>query len=200
MNPSSFKPSTADFIGGAATVARIFAKKAPRLLESGDATKILLFGAPGIGKTALADTLAAMLAGHSSQIESLNGRNVTADKVRRWSDSANYLPLYGKFTVRIVNELDTCPLVAQDLLLTYLDELPRFTAFIGTSNLQLSQLSERFQTRMQQFKITPPVTSEVIALLSRWSLPAQIINQIAVGCGGNVRAALLDAQNILDAV
>src|SRR5208282_5489038 len=144
--------------------------------------------------------LAQLLAGHSTQIESINGRNVTAERVRAWQESSLYLPLYGKYTVRIVNELDTCGPVAQDILLTYLDELPRFTAFIGTSNMNLSQLSERFQTRSQQFKVSPPVTEEIITLVSQWTIPKQIAAQIAVGCGGNVRAALMDTQNIIDAV
>ena len=55
------------------------------------------------------------------------------------------------------------------------------------------------QTRLQQFKVTAPATEEISRLLSKWKLTKQFLNEIAVGCGGNVRAALLDAQSILDA-
>ena len=46
-----------------------------------------------------------------------------------------------------MNELDRCTREAQDLLLTYLDRLPPGRALLGTSNLHLDPLTERFQTR-----------------------------------------------------
>ncbi|MGN6643566.1 MAG: hypothetical protein ACTHKU_11270, partial [Verrucomicrobiota bacterium] len=73
------------------------------------------------------------------------------------------------------------------------------TAFIGTSNLDLNLLVARFQTRLQQFKVSAPDTDSITGFLTKWKLPKHIISEIAVGSGGNVRAALLDAQSILDA-
>jgi len=99
----------------------------------------------------------------------------------------------------LLRQMDTCPPASQDLLLSYLDRLPDCTAFVGTSNLDLRLLVERFQTRLQQFKITAPDTEDIARLLSKWKIPKQFTNQIAVGCGGNVRAALLDSQSLLDA-
>jgi MoxR-like ATPase len=191
----------ADFIGGAKSVARILHTKA-KALEKHPASncRLLLVGQPGIGKTELALMFAGLLAGHSTSIESLNGRNVDISLVRRWQESSRYTNIFGGWTVKIVNELDTCPPAAQDLLLTYLDELPNGYAFIGTSNLDLKQLSERFQTRFQQFKLTAPDTDEIIDFIKRnWRIADSIVKQIAVGCGGNVRAALLDTQTIIDA-
>jgi hypothetical protein len=60
--------------------------------------------------------------------------------------------------VRIVNELDRCSKGAQDLLLTYLDRLPPDRVPLGTSNLQLDLLTERFQTRFQAVTILAPET------------------------------------------
>lgn len=202
MPPSLFVPTSPDhFIGPAAPVAKILAAKASQLNTLGKGTaKILLLGPPGTGKTTLANMFANMLAGHPSQIESVNGRNVNIDLVRSWQEAMRYCPLWGKFSVRIVNEMDTCPAAAQDLLLTFLDELPSNTAFIGTSNLDLREMTERFQTRLQQFKVGNVSTEQIAFMLSdRFDLSDKVANQIAVGSGGNVRAALLDAQGVLDA-
>lgn len=199
--PAQYNPARpADFIGPAHKAAKLLTAKSAALLAAGRGTvKLLLYGPPGVGKTRLAEMFAGQLAGHATQIESCNGRNVDLSLVRRWQESARYLPLHGQFSVKIVNELDTCPPASQDLLLTYLDEMPDNTAFIGTSNLDLRQLVERFQTRLQQVQVKAPETKELTGLLARWKLREQIVNQIAVGSGGNVRAALLDAQTVLDA-
>jgi len=95
------------------------------------------------------------------------------------------------FLVRIVNELDRCSRDAQDLLLTYLDKLTPGRAFIGTSNLQLDLLTERFQTRFQAIRLAGPDTEEIAeSLIRRWDVDKAVAFQIAVGSGGCVRAAL----------
>jgi replication-associated recombination protein RarA len=202
IQPEQFVPqSPADFIGGANAIAKILQGKAHRLLKSPTAApqKMLLYGQPGVGKSRLALMFANELAKHPVQIESTNGRNVSADLIRRWQESERYCQVFGKWSVRVVDELDTCPLASQDLLLTYLDRMPTGTAFVGTSNLDLRQLAERFQSRLQQFKVEAPATEDINRLLSRWKVSKSHRDQIAVGCGGNVRAALLDTQSIMDA-
>lgn len=204
--PSTYTPLTSeDFIGDARRIATMLEGKAA-LLQKARAekqpasAKLLLFGPPGVAKTKLAEMFARLLAGHPSCIESINGRNVTIDVVRRWQEGSHYMPMYGGFNVRILNELDLCPPASQDLLLSYLDDATNYTAFIGTSNLQLDLLQERFQTRLQQFKVRAPSTEEIATFLARkWGLKKAKANEIAIGSGGNVRCALLDAQSILDA-
>lgn len=203
--PAIFVPlEVDDFIGDAKRVAKMFQAKATELRELAAAkketcVKILLYGPPGTGKTRLALFLAERIAGHSSCIETVSGRSVNIDLVRRWQETCRYYPLHGLFTVRILNELDLCPPAAQDLLLQFLDEQPSYSAFIGTSNLQLNLLAERFETRLQQFKIDNPSTEDIgLFLMKRWGLRKQKAMEIAVGSGGNVRAALLDAQSVLD--
>ncbi len=110
-----------------------------------------------------------------------------------------YGSLFGNWSVKVVNELDRCSREAQDLLLTYLDRLPPGRAFLGTSNLQLDLLTERFQTRFQAIKLLPPTTEELASFLTaRWPVPAATAAQIAVGSGGCVRAALADLESWLD--
>lgn len=200
--PSVYIPDSPEgFIGASAKIAALLARKASELNTYGKGTaKILLYGSPGVGKTRLAEMFASLLAGHPSQVESANGRNVTMELIRQWQNEMRYCPMWGKFSVRIVNEMDTIAGDKQDLLLTFLDELPHNTAFIGTSNLNMNQMTERFQTRMQGFKIEAPNTDDIAAFLqSKWKIAKARAAEIAVGSGGNVRAALMDAQSLMDA-
>jgi replication-associated recombination protein RarA len=202
MNPSNYHPTTPEeFIGQANAVAQLLQRKANTALSGGDGpVKLLLYGASGVGKTRLAEMLAKRIAPHKIFIESTNGRNVTIDVVRNWMQAAAYRPQ--GWTVKIVNELDTAPAAAQDLLLTYLDEMREGHAFIGTSNMQLNLLQERFQTRLQQLPVQAPDTETIVQFLrSKWKeIQADVAAQIAVGSGGNVRAALMDAQSYLDSM
>jgi replication-associated recombination protein RarA len=197
----NWRPQTAeDLIGQAGTVARAQVAKAMRLAAEQAATmKLLLYGPPGVGKTSVVELVALQLAGTPLAIEDYNGREVTVDVVRQWMTQLPYGSLFGAWSVKVVNELDRCSREAQDLLLTYLDRLPSGRAFLGTSNLQLDLLTERFQTRFQAIKLLPPTTEELSTFLtSRWPVPKTTANQIAVGSGGCVRAALADLESWLD--
>ncbi len=75
------------------------------------------------------------------------------------------------------------------MLLTYLDHMKPGDAFLGTTNLDLGSLRERFQTRFQSVRLQPP-ENEVLAqfLARRWAAPVGITREIAEGARGNVRA------------
>jgi DNA polymerase III delta prime subunit len=201
QSPMNWRPRTAeDLIGQAWRVALAQAGKAKRLAADPSATmKLLLYGPPGVGKTSVVELVALQLAGTPLSIEDYNGREVTVDLVREWMKQLPYGSLFSSWSVKIVNELDRCSREAQDLLLTYLDRLPPGRAFLGTSNLQLDLLTERFQTRFQAIKLLPPTTEELAAFLTaHWAVPLVTANQIAVGSGGCVRAALADLESYLD--
>ena len=200
-SPMNWRPQTAeDLIGQAGLVARAQCRKAERLTAEAAATmKLLLYGPPGVGKTSVVELVALQLAGTPLAIEDYNGREVTVDVVRQWMTQLPYGSLFGDWSVKVVNEMDRCSREAQDLLLTYLDRLPPGRAFLGTSNLQLDLLTERFQTRFQAIKLLPPTTEDLAAfLVARWSVPTATATQIAVGSGGCVRAALADLESWLD--
>jgi DNA polymerase III delta prime subunit len=201
QSPMNWRPRAAeDLIGQARRVALAQAGKAKRLAADPSATmKLLLYGPPGVGKTSVVELVALQLAGTPLSIEDYNGREVTVDLVREWMKQLPYGSLFSAWSVKIVNELDRCSREAQDLLLTYLDRLPPGRAFLGTSNLQLDLLTERFQTRFQAIKLLPPTTEELAAFLStHWAVPTFTASQIAVGSGGCVRAALADLESYLD--
>ncbi len=200
-SPMNWRPQTAEeLIGQAGAVARAQCRKAARLTtEAGATMKLLLYGPPGVGKTSVVELVALQLAGTPLAIEDYNGREVTVDVVRQWMTQLPYGSLFGAWSVKVVNELDRCSREAQDLLLTYLDRLPPGRAFLGTSNLQLDLLTERFQTRFQAIKLLPPTTEELATFLAaRWPVPTATATQIAVGSGGCVRAALADLESWLD--
>jgi replication-associated recombination protein RarA len=201
-SPLAWRPTTPEHIlGPARTIAQKLLMKAVKSKLNGrQPLKILIYGQPGIGKTTIAELLAAELTQSSYGIEDVNGKLVTIDVVKGWMRELSFGNLFSEWTVKIVNELDRCSRDAQDLLLTYLDKLPPGRAFIATSNLDLGQLTERFQTRFQSIKLEAPSFEEIRDLLiQQWDAPEPVASMIALGCGGNVRAALADLETYFDA-
>jgi replication-associated recombination protein RarA len=149
--PTCFVPACpADFVGQAGKVAEVLLRKAERLRANPDQPlKLLISGAPGIGKTSLVNLIARTLASHPVAIEDVNGKEVGLELAREWTRSLAYGSLFGSWSVKVVNELDRCSKDAQDMLLTYLDRMKPGHAFLGTTNLDLGSLTERFQTRFR---------------------------------------------------
>lgn len=215
MNPASFRPSKfSDLIGSAAQVGGILQKKIARLNPATDTLKAMFYGPPGVAKSTLVRLIGEALLGFPREIrgrlnsewlcsvEETSGANVNADLVRAWQSSLGMGSMFAPWRIRIIEEMDAVPGVAQTCLLDFLDKMPPGNVLLGTSNLQLDLLQERFQTRMQAWKITTPDTATITDFLTqRWpKIPTDIAARIAVGSGGNVRAACLDAESHLDLV
>ena len=195
--PTCFVPSCpADFVGQAGKVAEVLLRKAERLRTNPDQPlKLLISGAPGIGKTSLVNLIARTLAHHPAAIEDVNGREVGLELARDWTRHLGYGSIFGSWSIKVVNELDRCSKDAQDLLLTYLDRMKPGQAFLGTTNLDLGSLTERFQTRFHSVRLQAPENEVLAAFLARrWAAPIGITRQIAEGSQGNVRAALADLE------
>ena len=195
--PSCFVPSCpADFVGQAGKVAEVMLRKAEALKANPDRPfKLLVSGAPGIGKTSLVNLIARALVTHPAAIEDVNGREVSLDLVREWLRGLPYRRLFGGWTVKVVNEFDRCSRDAQDLLLTVLDRMPPGHAFLATTNLDIGNLTERLQTRFLPVRLQPPETESLAAFLARrWGVPIATTRMIAAGAAGNVRAAMADLE------
>jgi replication-associated recombination protein RarA len=194
--PASYRPTTpAELIGQAGELAASSLRNVLRIKRDQNCSlKVCFYGPPGDGKSSIADMTAAALVDHPLDLERINGRNLTIDVVRDWERNSVYGSLFGGWRIKLIEEMDLVPMVAQDLLLTYLDRLPNGIAVIGTSNLNHDTLSERFRSRFQQIKVAPPTQDEIAFWLrDTWSLPKKAADWIALATCGNVREALLQA-------
>jgi replication-associated recombination protein RarA len=193
--PDDYKPAApSDLIGGARGVATIGLREAEKLAPQSRAWRLLIHGEAGSGKTCVAKIIARALAANPVDIEQVDGPNVTAEVIRRWTRDACFASLFGGWKVKLIQECDLVTAAAQDLMLTYLDELPAQTAVIGTSNQSVALLTERFQTRFRLLAVASPSSEELQGWLeTRWRVPKQQASFIALAACGNVRAALLDA-------
>lgn len=192
-----------DLIGPAGhLVKQLLTGKVKRLRESKTATwRLLLVGQPGVGKTDGLGRLVRALVEDPNQVHRLSGRAVNTHTVGRWMQEQRVGSLLPGWNVKWIEEMDTMPRDAQDLTLQLLDEMPGQHAVVGTSNLDYEELSERFQSRFQIVEVAPPTAPDIWAMLKKRypQLPARTLDKIANDCAGNVRAALLDVENHLDA-
>ena len=70
------------------------------------------------------------------------------------------------------------------MLLTHLDRMRTGHAFLGTMNLDVAVLTERFQTRFQSVRLQPPEYEILAAFLARrWGDPISITRRIAAWPG-----------------
>jgi hypothetical protein len=68
----------------------------------------------------MVNVVARTLAAHPAAIRVCNGREVGLALVRDWLRSIGQSSIFGRWQVKVVNELDRCSRDTQDLLLTYL--------------------------------------------------------------------------------
>jgi putative ATPase len=197
--PDCYEPETpGELIGAARDIATAILGEIEKTKRQARTFKFLAYGQPGSGKTSIAKMIAREIAANRIDIEAVNGRNLDSETVREWQRNSAYGSLFGGWKVKLINEADLIPAPAQDLMLTYLDDLPPRNAVIATSNRNVTALTERFQTRFRLVKIAGPTCDELARwLIKRWKLPKQAAHFIALGAGGNVRMALLDSSDYL---
>jgi DNA polymerase III subunit delta' len=193
-----------DYIGKTGRIARAMFDKIPAI-QNGQTQHVLercqLFtGPPGVGKTSLAEAFAAALAGHPLAIERTNGQSCTIDLVREWRNSGVYRPLFGKISVKLVDEIDAASSAAANELRSYLDHLPEHMVFLATTNKSVDQLQEQLQSRFQVWKFSPvPADTLATWLVEKFKITAHRAQEIALTTEGNVRAAIGDALTTLNA-
>jgi len=135
---------------------------------------VLLTGPMGIGKTAVADYLAAQLAGQNletfaylKRITSLEGKAITIEQVRELEHFLS-LKVPGSAAIKrlvIIEQAQLLGTEAQNAILKTLEEPPADTVIILTATSAQSLLPT-IQSRLQSIQITKPAKADLLALIS----------------------------------
>jgi DNA polymerase III delta prime subunit len=200
MDLQQFEPtSPEEFIGEPQQQwCRILLDSVRTIKETGNGNlKVLIKGPPGIGKTSMARVVAHALVDKEHRIVDLieeSAADMQIDWVRQLKSEMHYVPM-GGFKAIIVDEADELPDKCETLFLKIMDDLPRGTVMIFTSNEK--QLSKRFEDRCFRVPLTNPNESEMAKWLKdNTELNDRRIQQLTTSCKG-VRSTLAQATTII---
>jgi DNA polymerase III delta prime subunit len=199
MNPPNL------WIGKTARIAANLWKQIPKLQTTTDPCerRYLFTGDPGLGKTDVAEHLAAALADEefdrvharmAVNVEIINGQSCSIEVVRRWQELGHYRPLFGQCRVQLVDEVDGMSVAALNEIRSYLDRLPPATVFLATTNKRLDELQEQLQSRFKVCYFDKVMEQDIAMwLMDTYQIPSDYALSAAAGAKGNVRAAKIDA-------
>ena len=201
MTPVEFirdGPKTSeDLIGKAKRISKLYCSK----IESGDENpiRLLFYGDPGIGKSTVCKIIASKLVSNMNMVRHVSAAQVTAEMIREWMNDLAYIRQ--EWSVYWIEEVDAVNPVVEVLMLQFLDQLPKKTAVLLTSNAKMSGITTRFSSRTQAIKFDKPNIKEVSAfLIKHWKQLGAEAEKIAESNNGDVRSSLNDAQLSLDIV
>jgi replication-associated recombination protein RarA len=170
-----------------------------RRLDPKDTLKVLLFGPPGTGKTAVVAMLCASAQPQAAYRIQVNGQSAGVAEVRRWQESCRYWPPPGRPTYHI-DEADCLSPEAANQVRSFLDGLNGGAVCIFTSNAALKTLPDQLTTRCLPYHVGPPKVDELAQFaLDRWKVPLEDGQWIARASKCCVRAFLIDVESWLDA-
>lgn len=162
--------------------------------------KIFWAGETGSGKTSLTYFLCHLLKVDTRfAFQEYNGTDMTIDVIRDITQSLalSHNDLFGEYRVIAVQEADAIPSIAQTRWLTTLDNLPRRTAVVCTSNCNMADLQKRFQRRFKYSQLLGATTDELKGLIELFGVPPTIAQGIAAHSQGSPGIALTEAEEWL---
>ena len=200
--PSLYNPSSPEeIIGSAGQIAAELQRAVKDAIDNGNAPiKVIFAGDPGVGKSTLANLLIKALGVTSKwAIKRYSGADVSVETVREIAQDLHYKDLFGAYRIIWIEEADAMSDAAKTRFLLVLDDLPPSVAIICTTNSDSDALKKRFETRFKFYEVAAPEPHEIQSLLIRFGVSKRDAVQIATFACGNVRAALLDAERLLQA-
>ena len=201
--PSLYNPSSPEeIIGSAGQIAAEIERAVKDAIENGNAPfKVIFAGDAGTGKSTLANlTIKALGVTSKWAVKKFSGVDVDIECVRQIAQDLHYKDLFGAYRVIWIEEADSIPPAAQTRFLMLMDELPSSCAIVCTTNAKSDDFKNRFQTRFKFYEVAAPEPHEIQNLLVvKFGIAKRDAVQIATFACGNVRAALLDAERLLQA-
>lgn len=193
--PSEPRELIGDGNNGPIKTARALWRGVDDILVGNDDEPLLavITGPPGVGKTTIANMIATKITGSRFAVTTENGKEIGVSRVREAKMSMHDSCLFSTTGHRawIINEGDKITDDGQVAFLSLLDECPRRFHVIITSNEDISDWSERFETRFEVYNITKPLPLEIAeGLTTRLGVQANVATAAAEQCGGNVRQAI----------
>jgi replication-associated recombination protein RarA len=155
-----YRPTSLDALWGQEAVVKVLR----RFLEKPHSAAFIFQGETGTGKTSAALALAAGLGCRVDQAEyggvwQIASGEQTADAVREMSPRMWITPLMGSgWKVVIVNECDRMARPAEMIWLDVLENLPRRTVVVFTTN-DAANLSQRFRDRCSRLSFESEATT-----------------------------------------
>jgi replication-associated recombination protein RarA len=205
--PSKFIPMAPDdFIGPAANVAQRMMRFIHNSKKTGDSLAFLLTGLPGIGKTSLARFTGQQLGVPPALLEPLNGTQITIERVDEIASRLHYRSMFGDWHFIFVDEFEGVPAMAKMRLLTILNQLPKWSAFVATCNRGTDELAQRNHSRFNAFELTAPEPDQIRDFLQhKFQIPPELADG-AIRCATtqvglfntiDVRQVLKDCDEII---
>jgi len=171
--------------------------------------RFLFCGAPGVGKTTLANLLADWWTSNKWNVTTYDGVSVSIDTVVQIEREALGGSLFGRNRALIINECDLVTQGAQNKLLGVLERFPAGYVVFGTSNLKpVSQgvldlkdaskkkkneewLVPRYASRYTQKAVKSPTIQEAAEHVSQLTgVPVEVCKNAAQKSAGDIRQTL----------
>ena len=139
-------------------------------------------------------------------LEPLNGTQLTIERVEEIAARLHYRPMFGEYHFIWIDEFEFVGNAAKARLLTLMNQLPKWTAFVATCNRGTDDLAQRNHSRFNAFELTSPEPREIRDFLAKkFAIPSDLADaaikcatkQVGLFATIDVRQVLHDVDEIV---